>query len=195
MVVPPFYDPIELETFKELLREISAASRLPIMFYNIPAATGLRLSPAEIASLAGVEGVRYLKDTSGDAVGLTELLQCHGDTITAFNGWDTLTFYGIAAGAKGSVWGATNFIPELSRELWQALAVDGDLVRGRELWAKIDPICRFLEQHNYAAAVKTGLELTGYPAGPLRKPFALLQGEARAEFTRLLRAAGVKVVE
>lgn len=195
MVVPPFYDPIELETFKELLREIHAASRLPIMFYNIPAATGLRLGPAEIASLAEVEGVRYLKDTSGDAVGLTELLQCHGDKITAFNGWDTLTFYGIAAGAKGSVWGATNFIPELSRELWQALAVDGDLVRGRELWAKIYPICRFLEQHNYAAAVKTGLELTGYPAGPLRKPFALLHGEARAEFTRLLRAAGVKVVE
>lgn len=195
MVVPPFYDPIELETFKELLREIYAASRLPIMFYNIPAATGLHLSPAEIASLAEVEGVRYLKDTSGDAVGLTELLQCHGDKITAFNGWDTLTFYGIAAGAKGSVWGATNFIPELSRELWQALAVDGDLVRGRDLWAKIYPICRFLEQHNYAAAVKTGLELTGYPAGPLRKPFALLHGEARAEFTRLLRAAGVKVVK
>lgn len=93
------------------------------------------------------------------------------------------------------MWGATNFIPELSLELWQTLAVDGDLVRARELWAKTYPICWFLEQHNYAAAVKTGLELTGYPAGPLRKPFTLLQGEARAQFARLLRAAGVKVVE
>ncbi len=195
MVVPPFYDAIELDAFKELLQEIWEAAQLPIMFYNIPAATGLHLSPEEIASLAEVEGVRYLKDTSGDAVALTELLQSHGDRITAFNGWDTLTFYGIAAGAKGSVWGATNVIPELSRQLWQALAVDGDLVRGRELWARIYPICRFLEQYNYAAAVKTGLELTGYPAGPVRKPFALLQGEARAEFARLLRAADVEVVE
>jgi dihydrodipicolinate synthase/N-acetylneuraminate lyase len=165
MVVPPFYDAPDLDTLKELLREIYAASRLPIMFYNIPSATGLSLSPAEIASLSDVEGVRYLKDTSGDAVALTELLQSHADTITAFNGWDTLTFYGIAAGAKGSVWGATNVIPELSRQLWDALAVDGDLVRGRELWAKIYPICRLLEQYNYAAAVKTGLELTGYSAG------------------------------
>lgn len=194
MVVPPFYDAVELETFKELLREIYAASELPIMFYNIPSATGLSLTPAEIASLAEVEGVRYLKDTSGDAVALTELLQSHADTITAFNGWDTLTFYGIAAGAKGAVWGATNVIPELSRQLWDALAVDGDLVRGRELWAKIYPICRLLEQYNYAAAVKTGLELTGFPAGPVRKPFALLDGEARAELARLLRAAGVTVV-
>jgi hypothetical protein len=29
----------------------------------------------------------------------------------------------------------------------------------------------------------------------VRKPFALLDGEPRAEFARLLRAAGVKVVE
>jgi 4-hydroxy-tetrahydrodipicolinate synthase len=195
MVVPPYYDAVELSTFKEMLREVYAASQLPIMFYNIPSATGLSLTPAEIASLAEVEGVRYLKDTSGDAVALTELLQSHGDTITTFNGWDTLTFYGIAAGAKGSVWGATNFIPELSRQLWDALAVDGDLVRGREVWAKVYPICRLLEQYNYAAAVKTGLELTGYPAGPVRKPFALLEGEARAELARLLRAAGVEVVD
>jgi 4-hydroxy-tetrahydrodipicolinate synthase len=195
MVVPPFYDAVELDTFKELLREIYAASRLPIVFYNIPSASGLSLTPAEIASLADVEGVRYLKDTSGDAVALTELLQSHADRITTFNGWDTLTFYAIAAGAEGTVWGATNIIPELSRELWNALAVDGDLVRGRELWAKIYPICRLLEQHNYAAAVKTGLDLTGYAAGPVRKPFALLEGADRAELGRLLRAAGVEVVQ
>jgi dihydrodipicolinate synthase/N-acetylneuraminate lyase len=56
--------------------------------------------------------------------------------------------------------------------------------------------CRaLLEQHSYAAAVKTGLELTGYPAGPVRTPFALLAGDSRAEFARLLRAAGVEVAD
>jgi dihydrodipicolinate synthase/N-acetylneuraminate lyase len=192
MVVQPFYDAVELSIFKELLREIYGPRSCRSCSTTSPSATGLRLTPAEIASLTEVDGVRYLKDTSGDAVALTELLQCHGDRITTFNGWDTLTFYGIAAGAKGSVWGATNVIPQLSRELWDALAVDGDLVRGRELWAKIYPICRLLEQYNYAAAVKTGLELTGYSAGPVRKPFALLEGEARAEPARLLDAAGCR---
>lgn len=195
MVVPPYYDAVDLPTLKDLLREIYAASQLPIMYYNIPSATGLSLTPKEIASLAEVEGVRYLKDTSGDAVALAELLLLRADEITAFNGWDTLTFYGIASGAKGSVWGATNFIPELSRQLWDALAVNGDLAHGREVWAKIYPICEFLERQPYSAAVKTGLELTGYPAGPARKPFALLQGEARAELAQLLRDAGVKVVD
>jgi 4-hydroxy-tetrahydrodipicolinate synthase len=193
MVVPPFYEAPALPELKDLLREIHAAAGLPIMYYNIPSATGLSLTPAEIASLGDVDGVRYLKDTSGDAVGLTELLHEHADRITTFNGWDSLTFYGLAAGAKGSVWGTTNVIPELTRQLWDALAVDGDLERGRELWARIYPICRLLERHNYAAAVKTGMALTGHPAGPVRRPAALLGGEARAEFARLLRAAGVDV--
>jgi hypothetical protein len=39
------------------------------------------------------------------------------------------------------------------------------------------------------------LALTGHPAGPVRKPFALLEGDARAELARLLRAAGVPVVD
>ena len=41
----------------------------------------------------------------------------------------------------------------------------------------------------------TQTELTGYSAGPTRKPFTLLQGEPRAELARLLRAAGVEVAE
>jgi 4-hydroxy-tetrahydrodipicolinate synthase len=193
MLVPPFYDAPNVEQLHALLRDVHEASRLPIMYYNIPSASGVRLTPQQIADLAQVEGVRYLKDTSGDAVGLTELLQAHGDQITTFNGWDTLTFYGIAAGAKGSVWGAANIIPELSMQLWNALAVSQDLVRGRELWARIWPICRLLEAHHYASAVKTGLDLTGHSAGPVRAPFALLEGDARAELAELLASAGVDV--
>lgn len=191
MVVPPFYDALNLSQLKELLKEIHAESGLPIMYYNIPSASGITLSPTEITSLSDV-GVKYLKDTSGNAPSLTELLfkSAHNARVTAFNGWDTLTFYGLAAGAKGSVWGATNIIPELSMELWEALAIKGDLQKGRELWTKIWPICNFLESHNYASAIKTGMEIRGWKTGGLRKPFALLEGENVAELTSLLRNAG-----
>lgn len=191
MVVPPFYDAPNLDEVKEHLEAVHAASGLPVVYYNIPSASGVRLSAAEIAELGSVPGVDYLKDTSGDAVSLSELLVAHADRITAFNGWDTLTFFGMASGAKGAVWGATNVIPELSMQLWDAVAVRGDLAEGRELWTKIWPICNFLESYNYAAAVKTGLELVGHPAGPVRKPFNLLDDEARAQFRQLLADAGV----
>ncbi|CAI7565602.1 unnamed protein product [Penicillium glandicola] len=189
MVVPPFYDPVNLEQLHELLSDIHTASGLPIVFYNIPAASGLTLSPAEIAV-----GVKYLKDTSGNAPALTELIFGLSDRIVSFNGWDTLTFYGLAAGAPGGIWGAANIIPELAVELYEAVSVKGDLKRGREIWAKAWPICKFLESHSYAAAVKTGVELIGQPTGGLRKPFALLSPELTAELRQLLQNAGVKTV-
>ena len=193
MVVPPFYDPLNLEQLHELLNEIHTASGLPIVFYNIPSASGITLSPTEIAGLSKV-GVKYLKDTSGNAPALTELIFSLSDQITSFNGWDTLTFYGLAAGAPGGVWGAANIIPELAVELYEAVSVKGDLKRGREIWAKAFPICKFLESHNYSAAVKTGVELIGQPTGGLRKPFALLNPELTAELKQLLQNAGVKTI-
>lgn len=193
MVVPPFYDPLNLEELHELFQEIHNESKLPIMFYNIPGASGLKLTPTEIAGLSKV-GVKYMKDTSGDAPALTELLIGHSDKITAFNGWDSLTFFGLASGAPGGVWGAANFIPELAVELYNAISVQGDLKRGREIWAKAWPICKFLESYNYAASVKTGVELIGQPTGGLRKPFSLLKPELRAELKQLIENAGVKTI-
>lgn len=193
MVVPPFYDPVNLEQLHEMLSEIHNASKLPIVFYNIPSASGLTLSPTEIAGLSKV-GVKYLKDTSGNAPALTELIFGLSDQITAFNGWDTLTFYGLAAGCPGGVWGAANIIPELAVELWDAVSVKGNLKLGRELWAKAFPICKFLESHNYSSAIKTGVELIGQPTGGLRKPFSLLNPELTAELKQLLQNAGVKTI-
>lgn len=193
MVVPPFYDPVNLEQLKELMSEIHDASKLPIVYYNIPSATGLTLSPAELASLSEV-GVKYFKDTSGNAPDFTELVFALSHKITPFNGWDSLTFYGLAAGCPGGVWGAANLIPELAVELYDAISVKGDLDRGRKLWTKIFPICKFLESHNYASAVKTGVELRGQATGGLRKPFALLNPELRAELKKLMQDAGAKTV-
>lgn len=194
MVVPPFYDPVNLEQLTEMMSEIHQASReLPIVYYNIPSASGLTLSPQEIAGLSRV-GVKYLKDTSGNAPAFTELVFGLSDQITAFNGWDTLTFYGLAAGTPGAIWGAANLIPELAVELWDAVAVKGDLKKGRELWAKVWPVCKFLESHNYASAVKTGVELTGQSTGGLRKPFSLLTGDVREKLKQSLVNAGVKTV-
>lgn len=190
MIVPPFYDAPNYAELREYMADVHKASGVDIMYYNIPSASGVKLSPKELAGLSDV-GVKYLKDTSGDGPALTELLFTLEDKITTFNGWDTLTFYGLAAGAKGSIWGAANIIPELAVELWDALAVKGDLQKGREIWAKVFPICKFLESSNYGAAVKTAMGQRGWATGGMRKPFALLDAKAQDEVAGYLQAAGV----
>jgi dihydrodipicolinate synthase/N-acetylneuraminate lyase len=194
MVVPPFYDPLTFEGLKAFLTAISQASSLPIVYYNIPGVTGLKLSAAEIAELGEIEHVDYLKDTSGDAVTLADLLATRSDQIKAFNGWDTLTFFAIASGAEAAIWGTAGVVPELAVELWQVLAEKGDLVRGRELWRPLFEISAFLESVNYVAGIKAGLELLGHPAGPARLPVQPLPAEDRRRFAAILDAAGVQTL-
>ena len=194
MIVPPFYDPLDFSTLKAFLTAVAESITVPIVYYNVPGATGIRLTAAEIAELGEIERVDYLKDTSGDAVTLADLLASRGDRIKAFNGWDTLTFFGIASGAEASVWGAAGVVPELAVELWDTLAVKGDLARARELWRGLWAISDFLESVNYVAGVKAALELIGHPAGPPRVPIQPLPAEQRDRLAAVLQAAGVEVL-
>lgn len=195
MVVPPFYD---APTFEELVSHYGAVSEtvgVPVMYYNIPAATGVDLSAEQLAELARETGVTSFKDTGGDLPKFTSVQQDHAADITALNGWDSLTFAALAGGARAGVWGTASVIPQLCAQLYDAVAVCGDLTAGRELWSKIFPICRFLESHNYARAIKTGLDLVGQSAGPTRRPVLPLARERGEEFRRLLATAGVSVVD
>ena len=49
MLVPPFYDPLDFATLKVFLAEVAAATSLPIVYYNVPGATGIRLDADQIA--------------------------------------------------------------------------------------------------------------------------------------------------
>lgn len=194
MIVPPFYDAPFYDELVAHFEVVSETVDLPIMYYNIPSNTGVQLTPDQLADLARRTNVSSYKDTGGDAAWFTRVLLHHSGDIAALNGSDTLTFGAFALGAKAGVWGAASIIPRLCVDLYQALAVDEDLTRARELWAVIHPVCVFLESHSYAGAIKTGVELVGHPAGPTRRPVLPLAEEHREEFRGLLRAAGVNVV-
>ncbi|WP_149823683.1 dihydrodipicolinate synthase family protein [Streptomyces tailanensis] len=193
MIVPPFYDTPGFDELRGFFGTVSDAIDIPIMYYNIPSATGVNLAPEELAKLARETGITSYKDTGGDFAWFSAVQQQHAADITALNGWDTLTFAALAGGAKAGVWGTASVIPRLCADLYDALAVRGDLHTGRELWTKIFPICQFLESHNYACGIKTGLDLVGVSAGPTRRPVLPLAPQYVAEFRELLIAAGVAV--
>ena len=94
MIVPPFYDAL---SWRELLAHYTAvadAISIPIMYYNLPSASGVKLSAQQLRELP----VTCLKDTGGDAVAATELIQTDGPTL--LNGYDTLTFAALAASRR-----------------------------------------------------------------------------------------------
>src|SRR3954463_4362764 len=106
LIVPPFYDAL---SWRELLAHYTAVADtidIPIMYYNLPSASGVTLTAAQLRELP----VACLKDPGGDAVAAAELIQTDGPTL--LNGWDTLTFAALAAGVRAVVWGAASILPE-----------------------------------------------------------------------------------
>jgi 4-hydroxy-tetrahydrodipicolinate synthase len=191
MIVPPFYDTL---SWRELLAHYSAVAAriaIPIVYYNLPSATGLTLDLAKYQELQRVAGVTSLKDTGGDATAATELIQAGDRAPTLMNGWDTLTFAALAAGVRAVVWGTATILPEQCVELHRLLIDDLDLAAGRELWARLWPLCAFLEGCSYPAAVKAACALVGDTTGPTREPLLPLTEEETAELRLLLdRARG-----
>ena len=186
MIVPPFYDPL---SWRELLAHYTAVAEsidIPIMYYNLPGATGVKLTAAQFRELQRA-GVSSLKDTGGDAVAATELIQTDGPTL--LNGWDTLTFAALAAGVRAVVWGTASILPEQCVELHRLLIDDIDLPAARQLWGRLWPLCQFLESQSYSAAVKAACRLVGDTTGPVRPPLLPLDDAATRELSVLLEHA------
>ena len=147
MVVPPFYEAPSWPELQAHYAAVADAIDVPIMYYNLPSATGVRLTAEQLRALP----IACLKDTGGDASAATELIQTDGPTL--LNGYDTQTFAALAAGVRAVVWGAASIVPEPCVELHRLLIDDIDLPAARDLWARLWPLCRFLESRSYSAAV------------------------------------------
>ena len=180
MIVPPFYEALSWRELHAHYAAVAEAISIPIMYYNLPGATGVKLSAQQLRELP----VTSLKDTGGDAVAATELIQTGGPTL--LNGWDTLTFAALAAGVPAVVWGTASIIPEQCVELHRLLIDDIDLPAARELWSRIWPLCQFLESQSYSAAVKTACRLVGDTTGPVRAPLLELDEAATRELSVLV---------
>lgn len=186
MVVPPFYDPLSFKALYRFYEDVCGAITIPLMYYNLPGATGVNLTAAQLRELSKIKGFDFMKDTSGNAKELADLLTNPIDGFTAFNGWDTLTFFAMSHGAKACVWGVASVVPKECVELWNAFNKEKDLEKARQLWKYLWEVSDFLEGVNYSAGIKKGHELIGYSAGPVRLPTLPLEQEDVEKFTAIL---------
>lgn len=186
MIVPPFYTPLSWPELLAHYRAVAAEISIPIMYYNLPDASGVELDDEQWAELARSARVTSLKDTGGNAPAATRLIQRPEGLPTLLNGYDTMTFGALAGGVRAVVWGVASFLPEACVRLHRLLAVDADLVSARVLWSQLWPVCELLESVSYAPAVKAACRATGLRTGPVRAPLLDLDGATAAELGELI---------
>jgi 4-hydroxy-tetrahydrodipicolinate synthase len=180
--VNPYYNRPGRRGILAHYREVTRATELPILLYNIPGRTGEDMSNellAELAQLDHIEGVKQANPANLAAVDGLELYAGDDETLV-----DVLEL----GGAGGILTGSHVFGPEMRR------MVD-EPHRRREIDATLGDTYRDMGIGPRACTVKAALNLIGLPVGVPRLPYVELDdaetGVIRAMLERhgLLQAA------
>ncbi len=167
-------------------REVAKASSFPVMVYQIPQCTGVRLTGSELGRIAGFENVYGVKDSLGDLSLLNEVKWPDG--FRYFLGASALIQPGIAAGARGGILALANVVPELCRALLQSSADPERRDEARELQQRLIPLNRLIggSRGFGIAGLKAACEMRGYKSGAPRRPLRGLSEAQRKELEEVV---------
>jgi 4-hydroxy-tetrahydrodipicolinate synthase len=191
MLLPPLGyagDAAEIEAF---YRAVASATNLPIMAYNNPKASGTDMPPALIATLAAIDGVVAIKECSGDARRLAELLNLT-EGFEVLVGGDDWALEGFCAGATGWISGVANIAPRECIDLLRHCR-EGNLDEAREVYARILPLARLDMRPKLVQFFKAAMDMVGRCGGPCRPPRLELTEAERREVEEAVAALGAEV--
>jgi 4-hydroxy-tetrahydrodipicolinate synthase len=181
-------DAREIEAF---YRAVAKSTDLPIMAYNNPKASGTDMPPDLVARLAEIDGVVAIKECSGDARRLAELLNIT-DGFEVLVGGDDWALEGFCAGATGWVSGVANIAPRECADLLR-LCREGSLDDARAIYARILPLARLDMRPKLVQYFKAAMDLTGRHGGPCRPPRLELNESEQREVKEAVAALGAGV--
>lgn len=170
--VTPFYYPFSFDEHCDHYRAIiDSADGLPMVVYNIPALSGVKLTLDQVSTLVTLPGVGALKQTSGDLFQMEQIRRAHPDLVL-YNGYDEIFASGLLAGADGGIGSTYNIMGWRYMNIVKALRA-GDIASAQRLQSECNVAIDLLIKTGVFRGLKTVLHYMDVVAVPLcRKPFA-----------------------
>lgn len=162
---------------------IADASRKPVILYDIPARTGVRLELPTLLELAGHERIVAVKDCGGS---LDKTLALILDRrLQVLCGEDLEMFGAMCAGASGAIAASAHLLPERFVAMARLLR-EGNLAEARALWHTLAPIVRASFAEPNPAPVKAALAHCGLIRNELRAPMTRASDELEAVLGKMV---------
>jgi 4-hydroxy-tetrahydrodipicolinate synthase len=188
LVVSPYYSRPPQAGLQAHVERVASSTGLPVMLYDIPGRTAVPFAPSTLEALARHPQVVAVKDAKDDLGATSWLVRETG--LAVYSGTDQLNLPLLAVGAVGMVSVVSHVVTPLLVELVAAFDA-GDVVRARELHARLQPVYRGMFRTQGVILAKAALALQGTPVGPVRLPLVDATDEQRAVLAEDLAAGGV----
>jgi 4-hydroxy-tetrahydrodipicolinate synthase len=190
LVVTPYYNKPTSEGLYQHYLEVSQATRLPIVVYNVPGRTGTNVDPATLARLAEIDTVIGVKEASGNISQMASIFQSVPESFAVLSGDDAITLPLIALGGVGVISVVSNEVPYAMARL-TSLCLEGDFPGAREVQRRLLPLMdvNFIESN--PGPVKAALALMGLLEPVYRLPVVAPNAESIKKIEKILLDLGL----
>lgn len=188
MVLPSFYCHPSQDEIVEHYRYIEEQTKFPIVAYNNPGSAGIEIGREAFREIMALPYTAIVKESSGSMQKLTEVLNDAPEKVSVFCGCDNLAYESFADGACGWICMLANVAPKQCVELYEAVYVEENLKKGKEIYKEILPALNVLESFpKPVQALKYGLSQKGLNGGYVRRPRMELNEEEKAYLTEAMK--------
>mgnify|MGYP000498012513 FL=1 len=190
LINAPYYNRPSQEGVRRHIMSVVEATDLPVMIYDIPGRTGVRITDGTLARLAEHERVLAVKDATGDVEQGFRRMEATG--LEYYSGDDGLNFAWLAHGASGVV----SVVAHADAHSWREMITEvdaGDLAGARAVARRIRPLVQAIMGGGQGAVMaKEALLLQGrIPSAALRLPLVRAEADEVAALRAVLDASGL----
>ena len=168
--VCPYYNKPSQEGLYQHFKTIAAATKLPVVLYNVPGRTGVNMTAATTVRLANdCENIVAIKEASGNLEQVDEIIKNKPNDFDVISGDDALTFPMVSCGAVGVISVIGNALPkEFSKMI--RLQMRGEYDPARKIHHRFTDLFSLLFVDGNPAGVKAMLSEMGFIENVLRLP-------------------------
>ena len=189
--ITPYYNRPTQEGLFLHFTAIAAATKLPIVLYNVPARTGCDLLPETIERLAKASTQFVgVKEATGTVQRTQQILSRIGDRLTILSGDDAINLPLYSVGARGCISVVSNVAPQLVANIWDAWEAR-DIHRARALHYESLPLADALFWEASPIPSKAALAMMGKLTNDLRLPLHPLTDAPKVKLRALLEQMGL----
>jgi 4-hydroxy-tetrahydrodipicolinate synthase len=188
---PAYVKPTQEGLFRHF-SAVAAASRVPVLLYNVPGRTAVDLLPATVARLSRVPRIAGIKEAVGEAARVRELVANCAPEFKVLSGDDLTARECLGVGAVGVISVTANVAPRAMADMIAA-AARADRAGATQIDQRLVALHRNLFVESNPIPVKWAVARMGLIGGTLRLPLTELSPEYHALVSESLFAAGISV--
>jgi 4-hydroxy-tetrahydrodipicolinate synthase len=185
LVVTPYYNRPPQDALLDHFRTVADASNLPVLLYDIPFRTALKIDVDTLLKAAEHPNIVGVKDACNDISASTLLAAQMPDGFEIYSGNDDQTIAYQAIGAVGVISVVSHVMGKLLLEQFEAFE-RGDIARAQQI--------QFLERRLHAALctsnpipIKAAVNMLGFKAGVPRQPLRAANKEEEQRVKQALK--------